>query len=537
MKLYGSYKQHPQLEERYDAILIGTGLGCLTTAAFLTEHGKKVLLLEKHYTPGGFTHTFTRNDYEWDVGVHYVGDMTRPNSIMQKLFEHITEGQLQWEDMGDVFDRIVIQDREYPLHKGKKNYIEKLKEQFPEQEDQLAIDKYIHTVFECTRSAASYYAEKALPGYISMFTGSFMRSGYMKYAKKTTLEVLQEITSNKELTAVLTGQYGDYGMPPGKSSFAIHATVAKHYIGGGAYPVGGSASIFNTIAPKILKNGSQILVSAAVEQILVQKGKAVGVQMIDGRAIHADMIISGVGLHNTFLKLIPGDTLLKIPFRKEITRLKPSHGHLSLYIGIKKTAEELGLDKANIWFYPTGNDHDKAVSDFLNDPYNNDFPVVYMSFPSAKDPDFNNRYPGKSTVELVSVIPNDLFAKWEGTRWKKRGEGYDELKEELAQRLLVHLYKFYPQLEGQIDHYELSTPLTTKHFANYAHGEIYGLDHGPDRFEAKFLKPSTPIDNLYLTGQDIVSVGIGGALMSGILTASAIMKTNLIEKFVKQMGG
>lgn len=534
MKLFASYKQQPKLEEKYDAILIGSGLGCLTTAFFLVEQGKKVLLLEKHYTPGGFTHTFTRNDYEWDVGVHYVGDCTRPNSILLKIFNHITEEQLKWEDMGEIFDRIIIQDKEYPLHKGKSNYIAHLKEQFPDPKDQAAIDQYIQTVFECTRSASSYFAEKAIPSYISMFTGSYMRSGYMKFTKKTTLEVMQSITDNKELIAVLTGQYGDYGMPPSKSSFAIHATVAKHYIGGGAYPVGGSAAIYDTIAPQILKNGSQVLVSAAVEQILLKKGKAIGVQMIDGRSIYADMVISGAGLHNTFLKLIPGEALLKIPFRKMITKLKPSHGHLSLYIGFKNTTEELGITKANIWYFPTGNDHDAATEKFLNDPFNEEFPVVYMSFPSAKDPDFNNRYPGKSTIELVTVIPNDLFAKWEGTRWKKRGDDYEELKEYFSQKLLQHLYKFVPEAEGKIDHYELSTPLTTKHFANYSHGEIYGLDHNPERFDAKFLKPTTPIDNLYLTGQDIVTVGIGGALMSGILTASTILKSNLIEKIIKK---
>jgi all-trans-retinol 13,14-reductase len=247
--------------------------------------------------------------------------------------------------------------------------------------------------------------------------------------EKLRLEVLQSITDNKELIAVLTGQYGDYGMPPSKSSFAIHATVAKHYLGGGAYPVGGSAEIYNTIAPQILKNGSQVLVSAAVEQIVLKNGKAIGVQMKDGKNIYADMVISGAGLHNTFLKLLPEEALSKIPFRKEITQLKPSHGHLSLYIGLKKTTEELGITKANIWYYPTGNDHDAAVETFLNDPFNQEIPVVYMSFPSAKDPDFKNRYPGKSTIELVTVIPNDLFAKWEGTRWKKRGDDYEELKE------------------------------------------------------------------------------------------------------------
>jgi all-trans-retinol 13,14-reductase len=59
------------------------------------------------------------------------------------------------------------------------------------------------------------------------------------------------------------------------------------------------------------------------------------------------------------------------------------------------------------------------------------------------------------------------------------------------------------------------------------------LDHPPERFTKEFLKPKTPIKNLFLTGQDIVTVGIGGALMSGVLTASAITKSNLISEIVK----
>jgi all-trans-retinol 13,14-reductase len=89
--------------------------------------------------------------------------------------------------MGEIFDRIIIEDREYPLHKGKANYISHLKEQFPDRKDQEAIDQYFQAVSECTRSAATFYAEKALPNYISMFTGSYMRKGYMKFARKTTL--------------------------------------------------------------------------------------------------------------------------------------------------------------------------------------------------------------------------------------------------------------------------------------------------------------------------------------------------------------
>lgn len=533
MKNYASYKQHPEIAAKYDAVLIGTGLGCLATAYFLAKEGQKVLLLEKHYTPGGYTHTFSRNDYEWDVGVHYVGEMNRPGSMLKRLFDYITEGRLEWADMGEVYDNVIIEDRVYPFRKGTKAFVQDLKERFPDAGDQQAIDRYMEEVFACTRSAATFFSEKALPSLMSRFTGPFMRKEFLKYSRRTTLEVLQGLTKNKELIGVLTGQYGDYGLPPGQSSFAMHATLVRHYFAGGSYPVGGSAAIFDAIAPGIIAAGGQILVSAAVEQIVIEKGKAKGVRMSDGRTIAAERVISGAGVHNTFLQLIPGEELLRLPFRKDLVQLKASFGHLSLYIGFKETSEALQLPKANYWYYPAGNDHDATVAAYLEDPLNRPFPVIYVSFPSAKDPAFEQRYPGRSTVEIISMIPYELFKKWEGTRWKKRGEEYDALKEKLAAKMLEALYHLEPQLRGKVDYYELSTPLTTKNFANYRQGEIYGLDHTPERFDQRFLKPATPIEKLYLTGQDIVSVGVGGALMSGVLTASAILKTNLMMKIIK----
>jgi all-trans-retinol 13,14-reductase len=108
------------------------------------------------------------------------------------------------------------------------------------------------------------------------------------------------------------------------------------------------------------------------------------------------------------------------------------------------------------------------------------------------------------------------------------------LKEKIAQRLLAELYKQQPQLEGSIEHYELSTPLTTQHFVNYEKGEIYGLDATPERFRQDFLKPRTPIKNFYLTGQDIVTCGVAAALFSGVLTATAMTGKNVMKKVMKQ---
>ena len=95
--------------------------------------------------------------------------------------------------------------------------------------------------------------------------------------------------------------------------------------------------------------------------------------------------------------------------------------------------------------------------------------------------------------------------------------------------MLEGLYGQLLQLRGRVDHCELATPLTTEHFCNYAHGEIYGLAHTPQRFRQRFLKPATRIRGLYLTGQDIVTCGVGGAMMAGVLTASAILRRDLVS--------
>ena len=212
--------------------------------------------------------------------------------------------------------------------------------------------------------------------------------------------------------------------------------------------------------------------------------------------------------------------------------MKPSVSHVCLYIGFQHSVEELGMSKTNLWMYPSF-DHDKNVNDYLENS-NAPLPVVYASFPSAKDPDWPNRYPGKSAVDLITLAPYEWFAKWEDKRWKKRGEEYESLKENLSQRLLERLYQQMPQLRGKVDYYELSSPLSTRHFVNYQHGEIYGMEHSPERFQQKFVRAQTPIKNLYLTGQDLVSAGVGGALIGGALTVSAILKKDILGKVRKE---
>jgi len=169
---------------------------------------------------------------------------------------------------------------------------------------------------------------------------------------------------------------------------------------------------------------------------------------------------------------------------------------------------------------------------FIADP-ESPFSVLFISFPSAKDPTFSRRYPGRSTIEAIAPIPYDAFARWENTRWKHRGPDYDDFKQHLRTRLINALEEHVPAARGRIDYAELSTPLSTRHFANFPHGEIYGLNATPERFRAKSLGARTGICNLYLTGADACSSGVTGALFGGVITASLILGRNLITVVTK----
>ena len=522
-----SFKKNPTLADTYDTILIGSGIGSLTAAALLSKEGKRVLVLERHYTVGGFTHIFKRKGFEWDVGIHYIGEVGRPNSILKRLFDYITDGQLEWADMGEVYDRMYIGDQHFDYVKGVKNWKEKMKTYFPGEK--TAIDNYVDLVFKANKSSRNFFMSKSLSKGVNMLVGGLMKRKFFSFADKTTYEVLKSLTDNELLIKVLCGQYGDYGLTPKKSSFFMHATVAKHYFSGGYFPVGGSSQIARFIDQVIEKAGGTILVRAEVNQLIMEGNKAIGVAMSNGVNYYADNIISGTGIVNSFKKLVPAAINKRYNLNASLSTLKPSVAHSCLYIGLDGSPEELGLPKTNFWIYPEDVDHDQCVERYMEDT-NQPFPVVYISFPSAKDPDWSNRYPGKSTIDIITLLPYEVCKQWADTAWMKRGKDYDEFKEKISRRLLDILFEYLPSTKGKVVHYELSSPLTTKHFMNYDNGELYGLDHSPSRFRNKALKPQTPIKNYYLTGQDIVTCGVGGAMFAGLLTVTSMGETKVFKK-------
>jgi all-trans-retinol 13,14-reductase len=511
----------------FDAIVIGSGIGGLGVAALLAGRaGKRVLVLERHATKaGGFTHIFKRKGYEWDVGLHYVGEVHRPGSTLRRLFDEITGGRLEWQDMGEVYDTVIVGNDRFEFVAGRREWRDRMVASFPDEA--AVIDRYLELIGETVFGARGFFASKALPGPLGATAGPFMRRRFLKHASRTVAEVLDELTGNELLKTVLTAQYGDYGLTPKRASFGIHAMVVNHYLRGAGYPVGGSSRIAAEIIPEIEAAGGAVVIGAEVAEILMERGRAVGVRMADGRELRCPVVISDAGLPNTVHTLLPEGAPGRRALAGVLGRTSPSTSHICLYVGLDATDAELGLGTSNLWVFP-GTGHDANLTRFVDDP-SSPLPVAYISFPSAKDPDFQNRCPGKATIEVVSVAPYDWFSEWEDTAWQKRGEEYETLKDRLTVRLLEVLAREVPQVAGRIAHTELSTPLSTRHFGAYQRGEIYGLEHTPARFRAAGLRPKSPVPGLWLTGQDVCTAGIAGALFGGVLCASAILGKNLMK--------
>ena len=531
MKRTGKRYRPGRAASDYDVLVIGSGIGGLSCAALLTRLGRKVCVLEQHYTAGGFTHSYEREGYEWDVGVHYIGEVHKPHAPLRRIFDVISDGKLEWAPMDACYDRIILGDKHYDFVAGKENLAAELKQHFPDEAE--AIDAYFRLVLKVSHSMQAYFAGQAMPPRIARIYEALRRFRVPKECFMSTRAVLEGLTQNQQLIAVLTGQWGDYGLPPADAAFIMHAAVTKHYFAGGNYPVGGSWKIAETIIPVIRSGGGEVFTYAKVKELLIEDGRAAGVTMADGSFVRAKSVVSSAGAELTFGTLLPEAERQRHGYAAKLEKVQASHGHLCIYAGFKGTAQELGLPKTNLWIYPDA-DHEGNLRRVLDDPMKT-LPMLYVSFPSAKDPEWEQHYPGKSTVEVITLGRYEWFERWAKETWNHRGAEYEALKKQFGERMLEGLYKQLPQLRGAIDYWELSTPLSTEYFGMYRQGEIYGLDHTLGRFEQKWLHPVTPVKGLYLTGQDVCTAGVGGALMGGVLTTAAMMggKAGQVFKLLK----
>ncbi|MBK7862193.1 MAG: hypothetical protein IPJ65_27005 [Archangiaceae bacterium] len=159
---------------------------------------------------------------------------------------------------------------------------------------------------DVSKAMRAYYLSRALPVQLGAFAERVVARRAVKAFGQTTRSVLDRLTPNEKLKAVLVSQWGYYGAPPSRSSFAIQALVTKHFMHGGYYPVGGSSEIARTLLKRVADNGGWTRISTDVEEILIENGAAVGVRLKKtGEVLRAKKVVSAAGVLSTVTRLLP----------------------------------------------------------------------------------------------------------------------------------------------------------------------------------------------------------------------------------------
>ncbi|RUS97595.1 hypothetical protein DSM106972_083320 [Dulcicalothrix desertica PCC 7102] len=511
-------------DSAYDLILIGSGMGVLTVASLMAQlRGKRVLVLERHFKAGGFTHDFKRQQFHWDVGIHYIGQMNE-GSLMRQLFDLVTQKGVQWNKMPEPFERFVYPELTFDLYGDPRRFQDDLIRVFPKEK--RAIQQYFRDLQKA--AAALFLHNIRINGnWIFKTIGHLGKLWSGIKLDLTTQEYFDKHFTNPQLKALLVSQWGDYGLPPSQSPFAVHATIAMHYLNGAYYPVGGAGKIGQSVKDIVEKNGGQFLLNREVTQILIEKGRAVGVKVrkvnaskVTKETYYAPVIVSNTGAATTYLKLIPAN--YPIPFREPLRQFVQKHSsitNVTLYLGLADDSRKLGFRGENHWIYENI-DHNVTYKRRLHWIWDNQPPQSYLSFPSLKDPNATAH-----TAEIVAWVDYDAFTKWKTQTWLHRDTDYQQLKERISQALIQQIEKHYPGFANLVAYYELSTPLTNEHFTGHNKGGIYGLPAIPERFapqNAAWTKAETPVFGLYLTGADLYMGGIVSAMLAGITTVSCL---------------
>ena len=501
--------------DTFDDIVIGGGLGGLTCAAYLAASGRHVLVAEKHDITGGNSMVFRRRGYEFDVGVHYIGECQVGGLINRILAGLSLEDRIRFRRMDDVFDVLVFPDRTIEIPAGWDSYRQTLAEAFPDEADAV---RCVLDVLERVANAAMRRP------------GSDIQDLF-----ESGLTPLTALYDRFDLSVAARGALshwaGLYGSGPDESATVIHAILADHYMNGAFYPEGGGQMFSARLVQVIEACGGEVRVGALTEQIVADEtGRVVGVRFSDGTIAHAENVISNADYRRTVLELGDGLTWSAETVERAQTA-RMGYPLFCVYVVIEGDFER-PVNNSN--FFVFGHDDIAATFGSLSEGLIDDAPFAYISVASRKDPTNEGLAPsGFTNFQIMTLVPLEP-AMWgvdegptTGPKYRRRDD-YRSAKAALQDRLLERAEIALGPFRDRIVYVESATPLTQERYTRSTAGSSYGLAHAPDAVGP--LRPgyATEIPGLFLVGANAPGGhGIAGVMAGGLAAAGQVLGEDL----------
>lgn len=499
------------MKEQYDIVIIGSGLGGLVSGIILAKEGYSVCVLEKNNQFGGNLQTFVRDKTIFDTGIHYIGGLSEGQNLY-KYFKYLgIMDDLRLKKMDeDGFDIISFEEEneEYPHAQGYDNFIAKLLEFFPDEEQ--AIRDYCNKVVTICDS---------FPLYNLNWEGKYDSEILALNAKSC----IDEVTDNEKLRAVLAGSNFLYAGIADKSPFYVHALSVNSYIQSSWRCINGGSQITKQLIKQLKKYGGEVYKYKEVIRFDVVENAITKANMKDGTSVGAKMFISNIEPKTT-LRMV-GEEHFRKSFFSRIESLEGVISAFSLYV----------VFKPKTFKYRNHNYYHFKNSTIVWNAYDydeNTWPMAYMASMNAS---------GKDEIwadgmTFITYMKYEDMKPWENTfnttaEEGDRGESYDEFKVRKAERFLQEIEIKFPGIRECIHSIHTSTPLSYRDYIGGSNGNMYGYVKDSNNPMKTFIAPKTKLDNLYLTGQSINMHGVLGVTIGAVVTCSEIVgKEYLVNK-------
>lgn len=507
--------------DEWDAIVIGSGMGGLTCAAYLAACGRRVVVLEQHDVAGGNAQVFRRRRaYQFDVGTHYLGDCGDGGVLPAILAGLGVSDRVRFHPMDpDGYDRIVMPNARLDVPTGWDRFRVRLFTALPEDVPGLGVFLDI-----CAAVAQGNRARLLAPPDSDI--GS-LRPEAIRWSRRTLAKLYDHCGLSRRARALLSAQLGNYGSTPSETLVVAHASMIDDYLRGAYYPAGGGQMLVAAMVEVLESHGGTLLTRAKVSRVRFEEGAARGVTLEDGRELRAPVVVSNADFRRTTLDLCAGAFPEPVVNRTRDARMRLSLA--TLYV-VLDTDEP--RPNANIWWWET-DDVDGAFEKMRAGVPEPQF--VILTFASAKDPvPAATCPPGHTNFQIMTLCPPD-HALWgvadgptSGLRYR-RTPAYLSAKRRFTDSMLDMAERAIGPFRHRIAYLEAATPLTQERYTLSSGGTPYGIG----RWGNTSLRPDvrTTVDGLYLTGQSTrYGGGIVGASVSGIACASAIVGRALLPE-------